>query len=322
MGASTVSIMVPTYNQAGFVQRAVESALAQNWPELEVIAVDDASTDGTVEALREYQSNPRFRLFRNKRNLGRIGNYRASLKGHARGDWVLNLDGDDYLCDDGFVSKAMDIASRDPRVALVIGRLQELHQPSSELILCEANKDQPATRDGRDVFLSLPRDEVLPFHAATIYRRADALALDFYRCDIESSDWESLFRLMLGNWVGFVPDVVAVWRLHGANTVSRARAKDRIANLEVVLGPYEHACAGGFFESGVIDDWRHKMLLKRAQMDAFALFSSGDRAGYRAYLRRMRKLDAEVASYVRSRYSVAKRLKRFLKAGSKQREAP
>lgn len=121
--------------------------------------------------------------------------------------------------------------------------MQELHQPGDVFKVCDANKDQPEIRDGGEVFLSLPQRTVVPYHAATIYRRADALALGFYRRDIKSSDWESLFRLMPANRVGFVQDIVAVWRLHGANAVSNPTAEDRIANLDAILGPYEHARA-------------------------------------------------------------------------------
>jgi glycosyltransferase involved in cell wall biosynthesis len=310
--------MIPTYNQAGFAPRAVESALAQEWPELEVIAADDASTDGTADMLAKYEADPRFRLVRNAANLGRVGNYRSLLYDHVAGDWVLNLDGDDYLCDNAFVAKAMAIVARDARVALIIGRRQELQQPGDIFKISDANQGFPETMDGCDVFLRLPEEEVAPYHAATIYKRAGALALDFYRHDIVSSDWESLFRLMLGNRVGFVPDVVAVWRSHGANTVSMRTAEDRMANLDVVLGPYAYACSGGFFEPDEIDGWRHAMLMKKARIDAYKLIKSGEIASYKAYLKRIEALDAKVASSVsRMPGILVKRLKWFITGGGK-----
>lgn len=313
-----VSIMIPTYNQAGFVSYAVESALSQDWPNLEVIASDDASIDNTAEVLAKYETDPRFRLVRNKINNGRVSNYRSLLYEHARGDWVLNLDGDDYLCDNAFVSKAMAIAARDERVAMVIGRRQELHQPGDTFKISGGNCGLPEIMDGGDVFFKLPQEEVAPYHVATVYRRTDALALDFYRRDIVSSDWESLFRLMLGNRVGFVPDVVAVWRSHGANTVSMRTAEDRIANLEVIHGPYEHACSGGFFEPDQINGWRRAMLMKKARIDAYKIIKSGDVSNYKAYLKQIKSLDPVVASSVsRMPGIIVKRLKWFLAGGGK-----
>jgi glycosyltransferase involved in cell wall biosynthesis len=310
--------MIPTYNQAGFVAHAVESALAQEWPDIEVIAADDASTDDTAKVLAKYEADPRFRMVRNQTNIGRVGNYRSLLYEHVRGDWVLNLDGDDYLCDNAFVLKAMAIVARDERVSMVIGRRQELHQPGDVFKVSIGNCGFPETMDGGDAFLKLPQELVAPYHVATMYRRADALALDFYRRDIVSSDWESLFRLMLGNRVGFVPDVVAVWRLHGTNTVSMRTAEDRIANLEVILGPYEHACAGGFFKPDVIDGWRRAMLMKKARIDAYKIIKSGQVASYKSYLKRIHALDPSVASSVsRMPGILVKRLKWFITGGQK-----
>jgi len=80
-----VTIMIPTYNQSAFILNAINSALDQNYPNLEVIVGDDASTDTTSEILKTIDDS-RLKIVRNTFNLGRVGNYRNLLYNHASGD--------------------------------------------------------------------------------------------------------------------------------------------------------------------------------------------------------------------------------------------
>lgn len=90
----TVSIVIPTYNRAYCIERAVDSALAQSYPHLEVIVVDDGSTDGTAERLASrYSSERRFRyLFQENRGVSAARNTGLAA---ASGDYVALLDSDD-----------------------------------------------------------------------------------------------------------------------------------------------------------------------------------------------------------------------------------
>ena len=88
-----VSVIVPAYNARSTVVYAVRSALAQTWPEIEVVVVDDASTDDTWDVLKSLD-DPRIRLLRNQNNLGE-GLTRNVAVAAARGEWVAMLDADD-----------------------------------------------------------------------------------------------------------------------------------------------------------------------------------------------------------------------------------
>jgi len=87
-----LSVIIPTYNRAALVPEAMASVLAQTWRDFEVLVVDDASTDGTAEALAAFGS--RIRLLRNTSRLGVAAARNLGISG-ARGQWLAFLDSDD-----------------------------------------------------------------------------------------------------------------------------------------------------------------------------------------------------------------------------------
>lgn len=91
-----VSAIIPTYNYAQFVCEAVESALAQTWPNMEVIVVDDGSTDDTRERLQRYTGRIKY-LYQNNRGLSAARN--TGIR-EASGEYVAFLDSDDIWLPD------------------------------------------------------------------------------------------------------------------------------------------------------------------------------------------------------------------------------
>jgi cellulose synthase/poly-beta-1,6-N-acetylglucosamine synthase-like glycosyltransferase len=88
-----VSIVVPSYNHARFLRRALDSALQQTYSELELVVVDDGSTDGSRELLRAYGADPRFRLYEQE-NRGADAAIARGLE-LARGEILFILNSDD-----------------------------------------------------------------------------------------------------------------------------------------------------------------------------------------------------------------------------------
>lgn len=111
-----VSICVPAYNTARWIVRTVESALCQTYPSVEVVVVDDASTDGTLDRVRALD-DPRIRLYSNSRNLGQSGNWNRSLS-FARGRLIKFLCADDVLYPD-CVEAMVALFETHPTVGLV-----------------------------------------------------------------------------------------------------------------------------------------------------------------------------------------------------------
>jgi len=75
-----ISVVIATFNGAPFLAAQLNSILAQTLPPKEIIVVDDGSTDGTIEILKEYAAaDNRFQIFYNEKNLGYIGNFEKGM---------------------------------------------------------------------------------------------------------------------------------------------------------------------------------------------------------------------------------------------------
>jgi O-antigen biosynthesis protein len=88
-----VSVIVPTFNRAAVLPRAIHSVLAQSWTDFELLIVDDGSTDATADVVARHR-DPRMRYLRQPRNAGVSAARNRGLR-DARGDFVAFLDSDD-----------------------------------------------------------------------------------------------------------------------------------------------------------------------------------------------------------------------------------
>ncbi len=92
-----VSIGIPVYNRQTLVQKAIESALAQTYANLEIIVVDNCSTDYTYDVIQRYPPmDSRVKCYRNDRNLGPVANWLRCL-GLSQGEYFKILFSDDWL---------------------------------------------------------------------------------------------------------------------------------------------------------------------------------------------------------------------------------
>ena len=92
-----VSVIIPTYNSAKFLKRSIESALQQTYNKLELIIVDDCSTDNSYEVVKYFiKIDKRIRYFKTTKNSGVVSVPRNLGLSKARGKYVAFLDADDY----------------------------------------------------------------------------------------------------------------------------------------------------------------------------------------------------------------------------------
>ncbi len=234
--APMVTVLIPTYNQERFIDRAVASALEQNFPSLEVVVVDDASTDGTGQTARLWTFDRRFRYVRNERNLGRVANYRRALNELARGEWVLMLDGDDFLADPGFIRRACEALERHADRPIVFAqaghRVHYLDGSRGDVDILPPIGRSESVLAGGD-YLRLVFDTSFFTHLGALYNRKAAIKVGFYTADISSSDMDSLLRLALSGEVLVLNTIAGYWVQHGGNASSVLPLADLAVNVRI-----------------------------------------------------------------------------------------
>jgi GT2 family glycosyltransferase len=115
----SVSVTLVTYNSGRFIKRCLESVLEQKYPRLEVIVIDNASTDGTIDLLEPFEST--CRIHYNQENIGFAAAQNQAIA-LSSGQWVLTLNPDVVLLPN-FIEELVLAGTVDPKIGTVCGKL-------------------------------------------------------------------------------------------------------------------------------------------------------------------------------------------------------
>ncbi len=253
-----VSICVPTFNSSAHVGPALESALAQTYRSFELIVVDNASTDDTVDIVRSYEDG-RIRIERNDRNLGPIPNFNRCLR-LARGELVKFLHADDLLYPD-CLRTMVDLCLTSDRVGLVFAPrdvvLDDPGNPEARAWLerCGTMHDRfeglSTVNDGRSLFGQLLRNDFqenwIGEPSSVLFRRECLHRTGLFNTRLHQiSDLELWLRIIYLYDVAFCERPLSVYRHHAEsstnlNRLSRRDRLDRLWLLEGLLSLDEFA---------------------------------------------------------------------------------
>jgi glycosyltransferase involved in cell wall biosynthesis len=117
-----VSVLLPVYNGELSVREAIESVLAQDYPNFEFVIVDNASTDGTAAIIDDYAIDKRIRVIRNRKTIPRLDNFVKTFDSAAKGSSWLKFIGDDDRFLPGCLTEMTGAAESWERVGLVSSR--------------------------------------------------------------------------------------------------------------------------------------------------------------------------------------------------------
>jgi glycosyltransferase involved in cell wall biosynthesis len=199
-----VSVIIPAYNAERYLAEAVESVRRQRHEALEIIVVDDGSTDGTLEVAARLSG---VRCVR-QANLGAAAARNAGII-EARGDFLAFLDADD-LWSDGKLSAQLAVLRDDPTIQLVAGRVEEFYAEDTQHI---AEREEHNWGDRAYTI------------GALMLRRSDFSKVGLFNPRLrfgEFMDWRSR-ALELGLCELVLDHVVLRRRIHNQNTTRLAQ---------------------------------------------------------------------------------------------------
>lgn len=258
-----VSIIIPTYNRADYLRQTIESALAQDYEDLEVIVADNASTDETNNIVNAYRSDRRFHYFRNDENIGMVKNWQKAVFEYSNGDYFLILSDDDYLLDNNYLTKAINLLKTDSEIVIVYANGYIYNEDLKETVSLTLPFD--TVEDGKKVFLSRGSVKPQDFTLCNIlFNKALAIKLKAFSNEYNlSCDSELFLKMCLYGKVGVVKDYVSVYRIHSGNLIKTVKQdiKYLINNCDRFLEPYKLAKALNVFPNNELRDWGKRLIL-------------------------------------------------------------
>lgn len=234
-----ISVIVPCYNYAKYVESALRSVLEQDYGNFELIVVDDGSTDDSVQAiersLQAYQAGSLVRQvhFIKQHNQGVSAALNTGLA-VARGTFVATFDADDQM-PAGRLSLQAAYLREHPEVGCLGGVAIRIDERGT--MLPKKDKKRPVRR--YDFGQALAAALVVGGNIA-VYRRDAMIAVGGYDPAIKVQDFQMTLKVAHANYfVDVLPDVVTLYRKH-ANSLSQNYKSEYDYGLQVIQAYRDH----------------------------------------------------------------------------------
>ena len=214
-----VSICIPTFNQEDYIEKTIKSIFNQRIDDIEIIVLDDASTDNTFQVVnRLFKGDSRATYIRHERNLGGWGNNTLALK-QGVGKYRLWLHGDDWLLPNHLISH-IEILERNSHCVLAYspcywsntqGRIQKILEHPGHLYGTYAG--------GRDEVTALIIHDNYITPSSVVFQAKALENFPLLNPTLKGSDWDLFLRLALQyEHFAFVSIPSTVYRVHGAQS--------------------------------------------------------------------------------------------------------
>lgn len=219
-----VSIAIPVFNGAKFLSDAANSVLRQTHTDLELIIIDNASTDGTAEICHLLaKQDPRVRIYRNERNLGAAPNYNRGLE-LARGVYFKWLSHDDWISDN-YIEECASALDRFPEFVIAYGIPREMVDAQTPFLDSEFTVELfgragPVERFGRAMQMDRSCHAIFGLMRSEVVRRT-TLHRSYY-----TSDRNLVAEMALLGRFMCVPEAIFYNRKHPGQ--SMAQSKNRL----------------------------------------------------------------------------------------------
>lgn len=216
MPKQTVSVVIPSYNHHRYVILAIESVLAQTWPQVDLIVIDDGSSDGSAELIQTFWEQRGGFTYLRRENRGLIQTLNQGLE-LAKGQYFCELASDDYLPFDSLEKRATFLNNHQDCVAVFAdGYMVWDERETKERFLDEKRR---RLFDQKDPIPDLLRG-TLPVFATGLFLTSSLREVGGF--DYESfryyEDLEMPVRLCQKGKVGFLDEPVFFRRDHETNT--------------------------------------------------------------------------------------------------------
>ena len=219
-----VSVIIPTYNYAHFIDEAIESVLAQTFPIFEIIVVDDGSSDNTEEIIKKFGDKVRYIKQKN----GGVGLARNTGVKNSGGEFIAFLDADDIWLPQK-IEHQIKLFQTDAEIGLITTAMREFYVREKTLQIYAEGKNGWCAES----LLLLEPVAVGPGSTTLVKREVfeQIGGFDETKELHPSEDWEFCYRVAREFKLAFLPEVLVEYRNHGNNGHLQISRFERAMNL-------------------------------------------------------------------------------------------
>lgn len=232
----SVSVVIPAYNIAEYIGRAIESVLAQTRRADEIIVVDDGSTDGTAEVIKRYLPQVKYIY---QENRGLAGARNTGIR-ESTSTWVAFLDGDDEWLPQ-CLELQMGLLERNPHLVWTGANcITCLCDENRQAPISDSNKAKEAL-NGKDYFDDFFKAFVKDYRGngdTMIIRRDILFDVGLFREHLRSAEDIDMWMRLAIKWpaVGYVCEPVAIYHLNRAGSLMNAmKIRTRMQHIRTLL---------------------------------------------------------------------------------------
>ena len=224
-----VSIIIPTYNRAHLLGRAIQSVLTQTYQDFELIIVDDGSTDNTEKVVESFKDE-RIRYIRHKENKGGAAARNTGIKA-AKGEYIAFQDSDDVWLPEKLEKQMKLFETAAPEVGVVYTGCQRLKNNKKSY----SPPPQVAQKEG-DIFYDLLKWNFITMPSVLVKRECFEKAGMFDENLPRLQDWELFIRISKVYRFKCIDEPLVI-SYYGPDSIS-ANQSALIRALKLVLGKY------------------------------------------------------------------------------------
>jgi glycosyltransferase involved in cell wall biosynthesis len=289
-----VTILLTCYNHFEYLPECLDGVLAQTFTDYEILALDDGSTDGTREWLKEREAEGKLRCIFNEQNLGTYATLNVGL-GKAKGEFIAVLNDDD-LWAGAKLERQIAMFDSNERLGLV--------HTSGWFIDGQGNKVEgeplgfafPSTRTGEILHDLMHHNQIITSSALVkreCFEKLGPFDPSYYGC----GDWNMWLRVAREYHIGFVDEPLTFYRVHETNASRNIekmldddyRVREWITTWDQIpLRKFEH-------QTELLHAFTHNW----ACLGTIRTWRGNAKGGRQAYLRSIRLMPYRIKSYLR-----------------------
>lgn len=225
-----ISVIIPSYDRASYIVEALESVFNQNYPSIEIIVVDDGSSDGTYEILEKQRDKGKITLLTHPKraNRGQSASLNLGLR-RAKGNFISILDSDDMFAS-GKLEDQSEFLEQHPEIGMVYGQGHAVDACGKFMFELPSN-GHSETGDPNllllDCYMALP--------GGALIRKSVMDQVGFFEESFRAGqDHDMALRIMEATKVAYLPKLAFYYRKHGDSISAKGLERRWKTGMEIL----------------------------------------------------------------------------------------